>query len=155
MHTAKQRKAFEIVQSTGKPVKHAMLEAGYSLHSAHKPQELTNSASWRNMLEKKLPNEYVLKRHKYLLERKDGASVAKGLDMVYKLKKFYVDDETQKGNIQVQIINYATKILEAQEAGDTDKAKQIAENARVEIVNGLGSGDAKPKNEFVESETIT
>ena len=110
--TERQNKTFEIVQRTGKPVKHAMLEAGYSKSYANVSQMVTNSESWKHKMEKKLPEDYILKRHKYLLERKDGASVSKGLDMYYKMRKFYQEEGTQGGNIQVQIINYANKMLE-------------------------------------------
>lgn len=125
--TALQLKTFGIVQTQKKKnVKKAMIEAGYSPSSANVSQKLTKSENWLRLSGKELSDEFLLKRHKYLIKKNDGASIARGLDMAYRLKKYYGEDANHGGNIQVQIINYSKKLAE-----ENETVKQIAEVVQV------------------------
>ena len=92
MVTKLQERTFDLMLQTGMPASQAMKKAGYKASTARTPQKLTNSNSWRELLERRLPHDATFKRLKYLLERKDGLSVARGLDMVFKLKGMYQQD---------------------------------------------------------------
>lgn len=139
LKTPLQQKTFEIVQRTGKPVKHAMLEAGYKKSTAHTPQKLTNSRSWRELLNDKLPNEWVFKRHKYLLEKKDGLSIARGLDMYYKMTGKYQQDL----NIENSIVILPTELVDKYNLKD-GSAKRLG-----------GGGEADGDSvDMVESEIV-
>ena len=110
-----------------------MREAGYKESSVRTPSILTKSENWLKLSGKELSDEFLLKRHKYLIKKNDGASIARGLDMAYRLKKYYGEDINHGGNIQVQIINYSKKLAE-----ENETVKKIAEVVQVSqaIENG-------------------
>jgi hypothetical protein len=66
-----------------------MREAGYSSRSAEKPQELTRSKGWQELMDKHLPDETLLNVHKGLLKNHDWRAREAGLDKAYKLKGSY------------------------------------------------------------------
>ena len=113
----------KLSENLGKPLGKIMLEAGYSLSTSKTPKNLTNSKAWPEMLEKKLPDKKLLKRHNELLDKKesiaigkvgerevlqtdqpDATAVARGLDMAYKLKNKYPVDKPS-GDTNVAVIN--------------------------------------------------
>lgn len=89
-----------IMESNGKmSISKAMLKAGYPPATAKNPQQLTRSKTWKRLLDEYLPDDYLSKKHKELLEKKDFNAVAKGLDMAYKLKgKYQKDKENEEEN---------------------------------------------------------
>jgi hypothetical protein len=58
--TIRQRKALKLVEK-GRSMKEVMVEAGYSPATATHPTKLTKSKGWNELLEKRLPDEELLK----------------------------------------------------------------------------------------------
>jgi len=115
--TIKQRKALSNLAENGGNKGKAMRDAGYSEVSSKTPTKLTESRGWETLLKEELPDDFLLDKHKKLLNKKetrlknnvttgkievirtkeiDSTSVAKGLDMAYKIKKKY-DDKLKLG----------------------------------------------------------
>jgi len=124
--------ANKISENPGMPLGKAMLEAGYSPVTARSPQNLTNSKGWAAIIERKLPDKKLLKRHNQLLDKKefmavgergdrrieptgeiDPMAVARGLDMAYKLKSKYPatagDNSVNVAVVNVMNYSEATK----------------------------------------------
>lgn len=99
-----------------------MVEAGYSEASAKNPKNLTDSKGWKELMEEYLPDSLLAQKHKELLtvnkkttivhddestevrEELDSNAIKAGLDMAYKLKgKYKEDNEQKKPNITVNI----------------------------------------------------
>lgn len=151
MATLKQKAVLsELSENVGMPIGEAMRKSGYSESTSETPQRLTESKGWKELLEEKLPDSLLAKKHLELLNKKeyiaigkkgerevvstneiDGISVAKGLDMAYKLKNKYpatrisitdplddMSDEELEG-----------KIIELQE---TVKKRQHTQNTAIE-----------------------
>lgn len=69
MATNKQRRAAEIMaKDVTKPVKEAMLEAGYSDSYSKNPQYLTQSVGFQELLDEKLPDKDIIDTHKEALK---------------------------------------------------------------------------------------
>lgn len=78
-------------------------EAGYSESVSKSPQRVTESKGWQELMEEYFPSEYLLKKHKKLLNKKEivtyqgeytktrqpHSDVKYALDMLYKLKGLY------------------------------------------------------------------
>lgn len=92
MATLKQKAAILKIAENHGNVSKTMLQVGYTHNTAKKPSNLTNSKGWEELLEKYLPDDYLLKRNKWLIKNKSHDAVARGLEMVYKLKKKYPKD---------------------------------------------------------------
>ena len=96
MATQKQLKVAKIIsENPRKSVSAAMREAGYSNRSAEKPQELTRSRAWAELMADALPDEKLLSVHKGLLEHKDWRAREAGLDRAYRLKGSYKADKVK------------------------------------------------------------
>lgn len=111
MATIRQKTAInKIVEKRGS-VSAAMREAGYSAKTAKNPKNLTNSKSFKELLDHYLPEDLVLKKHKELIEipvkirtfikgdltteveSLDGASMGKGIEMAYKLRGSFAPEK--------------------------------------------------------------
>ena len=110
----KQKKAFQIVVERGGSVSAAMRESGYSPATAKNPDKLTGSQGWKQLMEEYLPDSLLAQKHKELLtigrkkrkirhgttieeiEEIDTNAVKAGLDMAYKIKGAYKEDNDQK-----------------------------------------------------------
>ncbi|KKP92994.1 MAG: hypothetical protein UR96_C0002G0023 [candidate division WS6 bacterium GW2011_GWC1_36_11] len=82
-------------------------ESGYSESVSKSPRRVTESKGWKELLEDYFPSEELLKVHKRLLNKKEivtyqgnyiktkqpHSDVKYALDMIYKLKGFYKEDE--------------------------------------------------------------
>jgi len=98
MPTLKQEQTVkDLLENTGKPISRAMLDNGYSPATAKNPCELTESKGWKELLEKYLPDEKLLKKHDEALEAKkwndftgereeDHSIRLKAIELGYKLK---------------------------------------------------------------------
>lgn len=105
MATIRQKKAMAfLVENGGKSVSKAMLRAGYSKQTAKNPSKLTNSVSWKELVDEYLPDKYLLTKHNKLLEDQDPKIVAKGVELGYKLKGCFAPEkkiiETPHINLQ-------------------------------------------------------
>ena len=123
MPTTKQKVAFKEITQNHRSVSDAMRVAGYDKDTASKPKNLTASKGFQELMDKFFPDELLAKKHRALLDKQevivknnnktgeietiptgeiDAQAVAKGLDMAYKLKGAY-NDEQQK---PVQNVTY-------------------------------------------------
>lgn len=67
------KKVFDKVVEKGIAVSKAMVEEGYSVETAKAPTKLTKTKSWKQLLDKHLPDELLAQKHKELLEQKELA----------------------------------------------------------------------------------
>lgn len=133
--TLRQRVAYDNLVENGGNVSKAMIDAHYSKQTAKTPQKLTNSKGWIELLEEKIPDHKLLRKHNQLLDKKefmavgergdrhieptgeiDPQAVARALDMAYKLKSKYPATAVDvSGAIAVvKVVNYADAPVEAE-----------------------------------------
>lgn len=120
--TMRQRMAVDEIVANGGNVSEAMRRAGYSIATARTPQKLTESKSFQALLEKRLPERHLLKKHREFLDSKKiirvyvkgdlkeiteetDSNAVKALDMAYKLKGKY---QEKSGN-SVLVINVSAQ----------------------------------------------
>lgn len=92
----------------------AMAAIGYPVSIQNAPQTVTKTQSWRALMEEYMPQELLAKRHKELLNKRDGefitvgrgknrrvefvergvdtTAVSRGLEMAYKLRGSFVSE---------------------------------------------------------------
>jgi len=84
-----------------------MEEEGYSKAYSKNPQQLTNTRSWEKILKEDFNDEYIAKKHKSILDKKELVVIDKeivytgqphsdtkqALDMLYKIKSRYAPEE--------------------------------------------------------------
>ena len=106
--TQRQRRATQIlVENGGKSASKAMIKAGYSPATAKNPSKLTQSKSFRELVDDILPDTLLLRRHQELLnaavkvktikngkishveERMDVSAIRSGLELGYRIKGHY------------------------------------------------------------------
>ncbi len=90
MATPKQTRVASLLsENPRKSVSSAMREAGYSKRSAEKPQELTRSKGWHELMDDYLPDETLFQAHRMLLQSRDWRARSAALGMAYRLKGKY------------------------------------------------------------------
>lgn len=105
--TYKQKLVAQKMVENGGNIGKAMIAAGYSPATAKTPQKLTNSNGWKELMEELAPDKNNLNKLRQLIDAEDVVvvkrakgrtttirkmnynAVAKGLDMVFKLKGQY------------------------------------------------------------------
>lgn len=123
------RKLSDVIRA-GKSVSMGKLlrESGYSFSTSRKPKIVIGSLNFQDGLEEILPGEYLLKKHRQLLEKKetiiagrgkskhlvrtseiDPNAVAKGLEMAYKLKGRF---DPEKSENKIKIVNVGKWIVQ-------------------------------------------
>lgn len=94
-------------QGSKKPMGKILKEAGYSESVSKSPQRVTETKGWKELMEEYFPNEYIYKIHKKILDKKEiivykgefiktrqpHSDVKYALDMIYKLKGLYKENE--------------------------------------------------------------
>jgi hypothetical protein len=129
-----------------------MVNAGYSPATARTPHELTNSKAWRELVEKHLSDEFLAKKHKELLNKKetrivfnhqlgefvsettdqpDTQAVSKGLDMAYKLKGKYAPEKS-----------VSVRITATADVPQSPEALKLKEEYEARLREQLSEGDA-------------
>lgn len=121
MATAKQKKALSKMIKNNGNVSKAMREAGYSKYTAKNPKKLTESAGFKELLEKHLPDTLLMEKHAELLnvpmkvrtfkkgdlqleiEQVDSHAISKGLDMAYKIKGKYAPEKSINFNVNADV----------------------------------------------------
>jgi hypothetical protein len=120
----------------GSPASVAMINAGYSPATAEVPGKLTKSKSFIELMEKYLPENHLLKKHRDFLNtprrirsykkgdlveetEETDPSAVKALDMAYKLKGKYV--ATTNNNVLVVNISGHT----AERYGKVDSVPEV------------------------------
>lgn len=121
-NTIKQQRAVENLVETKGNVAAAMRMAGYAPSVVNNPGVLTKSKSFQDLLEKRLPERHLLKKHREFLDSKKiirtyvkgdlketteetDANAVKALDMAYKLKGKY----QEKAGNNVLVINVSSQ----------------------------------------------
>lgn len=123
MPTLKQKMAFKEITENHSAIGPAMRKVGYTADTAVKPQNLTESKGWKELMNTYLPDKLLAKRHKELLDKRDQfvikdaetgkvtdkvdmgpdtMAVTKGLDMAYKLKGSYAPEKSQALNLNIK-----------------------------------------------------
>lgn len=108
MPTIKQKQAFKKIMENRGSVSSTMLEVGYDATTAKNPKNLTDSKGFRELMDQELPDGYLLKKHRKLLDRlnKEGEidvqAVSKGLDMAYKLGGNYSAEKHLNVNVEIE-----------------------------------------------------
>jgi hypothetical protein len=113
MATTKQKiaakKLSENIRKQGqkKPMQEILKESGYSESVSKSPQRVTESKGWKELMEEYFPAENIYRIHKKLLNKKEiiaykgefiktrqpHSDVKYALDMIYKLKGLYKENE--------------------------------------------------------------
>ncbi len=109
MATQKAKRAAKIkLEHPEMPMGKVMLAAGYSKETSEKPQNLTESKGWQELMAEYLPDKLLAEKHKEILNsprivtryvkgeivdeyEETSPQAVKALDMAYKLKKRYSD----------------------------------------------------------------
>lgn len=121
----KRKKVALALIENGGSVSAAMVKAGYTPAYAKNPQKLTESQSWKELMEKYLPDSLLAEKHNALLNKKefmiirsgkeaevtptgeiDPNAVAKGLDMAYKIKGTYAPEKLEHAITSVEVVKY-------------------------------------------------
>lgn len=113
MATTKQKiaakKLSENIRKQGqkKPMQEILQESGYSESVSKSPQRVTESKGWKELMDEYFPAEKIYRIHKKLLNKKEiiaykgefiktrqpHSDVKYALDMIYKLKGLYKENE--------------------------------------------------------------
>lgn len=111
------KKAFDILAEKGGSIGSALLEAGFSEITAKTPTKVTETKGWKQLVDERLSDELLSKRHQELLNKRethvinaenvldlgpDTQAVTKGLDMAYKLKGNYAPEKSVSVVIDVE-----------------------------------------------------
>lgn len=115
MATLRQKLAVAKLSENPRSVSAVMREVGYSHYTATRPQDLTNSIGFKELMEQNgLDDKFLQKKHKELLsvpkktrryksggdiveeESLDTYALSKGLDMAYKVKGHYAPEKVQQ-----------------------------------------------------------
>jgi len=72
----------------------AMVSVGYSKSYSESPVQLKRTDAWKELTDKELGDESLIKVHKKLLNHKQWRANDAGLDKAYKLKGRYKDEST-------------------------------------------------------------
>src|SRR5258708_3466278 len=73
-----------------KSVRNLMREAGYSEAQATQPQQITQSASFIQLLERYLPDGFILDNlHDLISQKRNEVARSKGIDIAVRLKGQY------------------------------------------------------------------
>lgn len=98
MPTLKQARVIkDLSENPRKSIRQAMLKAGYSLNTANRPSDMTESIAWKTEMQKYLPDHKLFKTHEEALQatkwndftgdrEADHSIRLKAVDMAYKLK---------------------------------------------------------------------
>ena len=134
MANIKQTLAAQKILETNGNVSAAMKLAGYSVETAKNPQQLTRSKGWQELMQKYLPDNHLMKRHKEFLDaprqirtykkgdlvsetEETDPSAVRALDMAYKLKGRYSAES--EGN-KTLIINISSESANRYKVAPTD-----------------------------------
>jgi len=119
--TARQKAAFIILAENGRNKGKALLRAGYSKGTVVAPTKVTKSRGFQQLIEEYLPDEDLAKKHRELMNKKDIGggmdvqAVKAALDMGYKIKGHYREDNQQKAPVVLVNIEKAKEIEKALE----------------------------------------
>lgn len=122
MSTIKQKNVFKKIAENHGNISKSMLQVGYSPNTAKKPQNLTESKGWQELMQEYLPDSLLAERHRELLDKReihfikgedgkgeselldtpDTNAVTKGLDMAYKIGGRYAPEKHLNVNIEVE-----------------------------------------------------
>jgi len=114
-----------LAENGGKiPLGKLMLQAGYAKAYSESPDKLKKTETWKDLMEKYLPDDLLSKKHQELLNKQeylaigkkgerevvptgeiDPNAVSKGLDMAYKLKGRYPKGSGEDHEVIIHVKN--------------------------------------------------
>jgi hypothetical protein len=83
--TIRQKRVAKLVEN-GRTMGEVMVQAGYSPNTAKAPTKLTKSKGWKELVEKHMPDEKLLKVHNELLASKQDQIRLGAVGLGYKVK---------------------------------------------------------------------
>jgi hypothetical protein len=95
-----------LVENRGRPLGQAMREAGYSEVYATNPKQLTETKSWKELLDKYLPDELLTARHSELLDSEDENIRLRSVQEGYKIKSKYEPEQVEHKITSIEVIKY-------------------------------------------------
>lgn len=142
---ARHRKVFEEVQKNGAKIAPAMIAAGYSPMSANRPKAITETKSWKALMEEYLPEDKVALRHQELLDKRERraiydlegkivgyvdepetASVSRAIEMAYKLRGSFVPEAPAPGSVATYNLFYLPQVRESMKVFEDGLKNTIA-----------------------------
>jgi hypothetical protein len=105
------RLAMILSESNGKlSVASAMKEAGYSISTAHNPQQVTKSKSWKELIDEFLPESMLIDKLKENIKQKKSINASNtAMDMAFKIRGKY---QKEKDNEEDKMEDLDTLIKE-------------------------------------------
>jgi len=148
---ARHRKVFEELQKNGGRLAPAVIAAGYAPSMANHPTHITESRSWKQLMEEYLPEDKVALRHQELLDKRERrgvydlkgkltgyvdepetAAVTRALEMAYKLRGSFVPEAPPAGSVATYNLFYLPQVRESvkvfEDALKITIAKEMTEN---------------------------
>ncbi len=148
---ARHRKIFDEAQKNGGRMSPAILAAGYSPDTAHKPKAITETKSWKALMEEYLPEDKVALRHQELLDKRvqravydlngkltgyvdqpETAGVSKAIEMAYKLRGSFVPEAPPPGSVATYNLFYLPEVRQSvrsfEDALKLTIAKELTQN---------------------------
>jgi hypothetical protein len=74
---------------------------GYSKGISENPKVVLESAGFKEILDKYLPDDFLAKKHTQLLDDEQSQIQIKALDLAYKVKGCYAAEKTQSINVNL------------------------------------------------------
>jgi hypothetical protein len=148
---ARHRKVFEEAQKNGGRMSTAIIAAGYKPSTANSPKQLTESKSWKALMDEYLPEDKVALRHQELLDKRERrgvydlqgkltgyvdepetASVSRAIEMAYKLRGSFVPEAPPPTGVATYNLFYLPQVRESvrvfEDALKATIAQEVATN---------------------------
>jgi len=136
------KKAFDLIAVDGESKRKAMLSAGYAKTVADKPQNLTQTVGWQELLHRHLSQQSLAQQHQSLLATGKEETKVKLLDMGYKLHGVYAPERSLNIGITLK----------------PSEHKDIADEYEARLLESIGQ-DAptplKPSNQAIISSVVS
>lgn len=144
INTRRELVAKMMAENPGMSAKEAMIRCGFSTTYARNSTALTEQPTFKQLIEKYLPDKLLATKHRELLtikrkkrtyvkgelmteeEELDSQAVAKGLDLAYKLKGSYAPEKHEGVMIHTNLNEYLDMI----QAGEQKHLLPDIENAK-------------------------
>lgn len=129
---ARHRRVVEEAMKTGGKMTPAILAAGYSPSTANNPKAITETKSWKLLMEEYLPEDKVVQRHQELLDKRERrgvydlngkltgyvdepetAAVSRAIEMAYKLRGSFVPEAPPAGSVATYNLFYLPQVRES------------------------------------------
>lgn len=142
---ARHRALIEEVEKNGGKMTKAILAVGYAPSTANNPKAITESKSWKALMEEYLPQDKVALRHQELLDKREmrairdlqgnitgyvdepeTTSVSRAVEMAYKLRGAFVPEAPPAGSVATYNLFYLPEVRESVKTFEDSLKKTIA-----------------------------